>query len=347
MKLFLAAAALALLICFSPMLLSKKVDTEVVFAAYSWKTTYYYSSVQDSLLKKNNFKRMYVKIMDIDWSPVYNAYPTTSTDITYELESHPNFEFVPVVFITNETMRYADSAAIKVLSEKLILKSKQLCRNLDGINEVQIDCDWSKSTRDKYFYLLTLLKDSLQDKTLSATIRLHQYKHKELCGVPPIDKGMLMLYNMGRISDYNETNSIFNYNEALKYINGAGVYPLPLDAALPCFNWGIIFRKKQFYDIAHTVSREYLDTCKSFAKLPNGNYQVIASYWDNEYTSYMSYGDELRLEEITSEDLIKASQLVNKIKNQDTMYVSFFELNSSTLTTLDRLTYEKIRTTIK
>ena len=68
-------------------------------------------------------------------------------------------------------------------------------KNKISCQEIQIDCDWTKSTKDKYFYLLKKIKE-LSKKEISCTLRLYPYKYPEIMGVPPVDKAMLMCYNL-------------------------------------------------------------------------------------------------------------------------------------------------------
>ena len=77
---------------------------------------------------------------------------------------------------------------------------------------------------------------------LSATIRLHQVKYYKQAGIPPVDRGMLMFYNMGKLNALTAENSIYNSNDAAGYIETVDDYPLKLDLALPAFSWAVHFR---------------------------------------------------------------------------------------------------------
>ena len=66
---------------------------------------------------------------------------------------------------------------------------------------------------------------------LSATIRLHQLKFIGESGIPPVDKGLLMCYNMGDLHRLRISNSILETAELKKYIKQLSVYPLKLDVA--------------------------------------------------------------------------------------------------------------------
>ena len=86
--------------------------------------------------------------------------------------------------------------------------------------ELQIDCDWTESTRDKYFHLLSTLRNELErnKQIISATIRLHQVKYAAITGIPPVHRGMLMYYNMGKINA-TDNNSVYDKKIAEKYIS--------------------------------------------------------------------------------------------------------------------------------
>ncbi|MGG2305049.1 hypothetical protein ACE4Z6_26875, partial [Salmonella enterica] len=92
----------------------------------------------------------------------------------------------------------------------------------------QIDCDWTLGTKEKYFSLLKRIKERMA-LPLSCTIRLHQVKYQAKTGVPPVDRGMLMYYNMGHVEGATETNSIYDPANADKYVSYVKDYPLPLD----------------------------------------------------------------------------------------------------------------------
>ncbi|MBZ4190365.1 hypothetical protein [Niabella beijingensis] len=155
---------------------------------------------------------------------------------------------VPVVFITNECLYQLDSAAIRQLGGHVTGLVSRLAEQggFGNYKELQIDCDWSASTRDRYFDLLRLIKEINKTQLLSATIRLHQVKYKQSAGIPPVDRGLLMCYNMGDLQQVNVRNSIIDVQEFQRYVRQLSSYPLPLDAGLPLFSWIVIFDKGRF-----------------------------------------------------------------------------------------------------
>src|SRR5690606_39202367 len=157
-------------------------------------------------------------------------------------------EVVPCVYLTNRAMAFLPDTACASLAMHVFEKVRLLAGKLDNpIREIQMDCDWSEETREKYFAFLLALKEKcrIDGWQLSATIRLHQIKYREKTGVPPVDYGMLMFYNMGEMSSPSEENSILNLNTAEKYLGRLEEYPLELDLALPIFSWAVQFRNNQ------------------------------------------------------------------------------------------------------
>ncbi|MES2513274.1 MAG: hypothetical protein V4580_03990 [Bacteroidota bacterium] len=317
---------------------------KVLRGMYFWKTNLYLSEQETHFLKNHDIQKLYTKIMDIDWNAVYEAYPTTSTHIEEELKKDTLFEIVPVIFITNESIK--QTWDIDTLSKKIILKTKQLCgTQYSKIKELQIDCDWTPQTKEKYFDLLHKLKKLAPQLQLSATLRLHQLKYKSKTGVPPVDRVTLMLYNMGKLGNYSETNSILNINETKKYINGLR-YDLPIDFILPLFNWALKFSNKQFDRIVYNVNRTTFDTCKAFVKQANGYYKVINDYYTLDQ-DYYYFGDEIRVEDIRKQDLMELSRLCAKKATSHQFTVSFFELNPYYINTIDSAAYEEIYHTFR
>ena len=129
---------------------------------------------------------------------------------------------------------------------------------------MQIDCDWTKNTKDKYFNFLKEITTQpfLQNKKLSTTIRLHQLKFRSEAGIPPVSKGLLMCYNMGNLKNPDIANSIIDNTELAKYISNARTYPLPLDIALPLFDWFVWFHKNEYKGLVHNYVLEGIKKTK-------------------------------------------------------------------------------------
>ena len=145
--------------------------------------------------------------------------------------------------------------------------------------ELQLDCDWTDSTRVRFFAFLEQLGAIAGPRgvTLSATIRLHQIKYRERTGVPPVARGMLMFYNMGRFSPDPEARAIFDADAARRYLARIGDYPLPLDVALPIWSWTIHLRDEQVEGLLQSTDPDELADLDFLRPAGPDRYQVARS----------------------------------------------------------------------
>lgn len=224
-------------------------DRPVQPSFYYWRTVFNPSAEEVATLTEHKVKTLYVKLFDVDWNEDNAAAEPVAKSI-FRQAPPQGITITPVVFITQAPLQKLDSVGINALAVNIgkLLQSIATTDSLPLSNEVQLDCDWTATTKDKFFHLLQQLRKHLffRAKTVSATIRLHQLKFIAQVGVPPVDKGLLMCYNMGNLRHAETANSIIEEAELKKYINNLGDYPLPLDVALPLFDWWVLFEGKQY-----------------------------------------------------------------------------------------------------
>ena len=237
-------------------------------------------------------------------------------------------------YFTQNATRYADDIAYKdyekqkgetktrMNTEPIIAAKKiELKKN---ISDILIDCDWSEKSKDNYFYLLKQIKNKFPDYKIEATIRLWQYKYFEKSGIPPVDSGLLMCYNMTDPESRTTENSIGTNNDLEKYIVH-DKYNLKLNIALPLYSWSLIFRGNKFIGI--------LSNDINFAK----DADVFKKSDDNKFmvqddirlrNIYLRNGDEIRIEKISDSEINDMiATLTNKIKIDNTTRVSFFSFD--------------------
>lgn len=274
-------------------------------------------------------------MLDVDWNEVNSAYPTSITYFDYKIRQKGlDFNAVPVVFITNRTLQKIDTSQITGLAGKIVRKLDRV-KELTArpVSEYQIDCDWSESTRQKYFLLLREIKRKIGQAQLSATIRLYQLKYPDKAGVPPVDRGMLMMYNLSNVKDYHVINSIFDLNEARQYFENLKPYPLKLDVVLPDFSWGVVFKDGKFCCLLRDLNDEKASHTSYLMKSTwshGGNYYIIKK--DTVVNKiYLRYGDLVRVEELNEEELLKAARLSVQAMKCDSMTVSLFDFDESTI----------------
>ena len=213
---------------------------------------------------------------------------------------------VPVIYIKNEvfddiaTAQYAPQRfwGTETLSENVTKYIEQINNYYHlTVNEVQFDCDWTLNTKEYYFNFLKLFKEKNPNLQLSATIRLHQVKYKDDTGVPPVDYGVLMYYNMGRISATG-ANSIYDRSTALRYLGKLRAYPLPLDIALPMFAWGVHSADGQVLNLVGGLTHAEAQAISSLERTDASDIYKVA-----EQTYYKGRvwqaGDLIKIEEVS------------------------------------------------
>ena len=140
-------------------------------------------------------------------------------------------------------------------------------------------------------------------------------------GVPPVDKGLLMCYNMSSIKNETTANSVFSIKDLEQYLVAPGNYPLPLDVALPVFGWYAWFSNGNYKGIVYSNETPSLFMDTTNFKTNGNNLQVIKDVEVNN--QYLRQDDVLRAEYPSPDALVDASALLRK-KFPSTGRISFF-----------------------
>jgi hypothetical protein len=302
-------------------------------AAYHWKTSFernsYSHKDRDSFLYEHQIRKLYVKMLDVDFNLAYGIFPASETQIEYYRGDMPDSTtYIPVVYITNAVLKNMPDDQITYYAQLFLRKALRL-----------------QSTSDTYFKLLLAMKKLLPKHIFSATIRLYPYKYHEKLGVPPVDKGMLMLYNITNAAQAHSHNAIFDYKEASKYISKWHQYPLPLDYAVPAFSWTILYRYQQFNRIftGDLVQTELLGSNKLQA-LDDHTFKVIESFdsYVNHQSFYFRAGDVLKVERAGAAELQQAVSLAKRAGMNEQSTLAIFDLDMNELSKISSHDIEKI-----
>jgi hypothetical protein len=308
----------------------RPAETTTFPAFYHWRTHLALSDTLHRYLDSLGVARLYVKFFDVDWEEGRGPVPAASLRVSGEQAF--NGEIVPCVFIANRVLERLDADSIPMLAKRLTRYLDRLTEQFSKRDwrEWQLDCDWTLSTRDKYFQLLHDLGDRLRSRNLalSATIRLHQVRYFERTGVPPVDRGMLMFYNMGDLEDWHEDNSILQLEKAQPYLHGFNRYPLPLDLALPAYAWGVLFRDGRMIRLIHGLRAPALDQAPHFVKSGPNRYRVVKSHYLEG--QYFYQGDQVRLENIDPPALRAASDMLRRHFRGRQFFLAFYHLEDTT-----------------
>lgn len=282
---------------------------------YHWDTNGNLNSTDKSYLESLQSKKIYIHLFDVEWDE--SSKKAVATNKLNSIDPS-DFEYIPVVYLTNELFINSPMPKLLALADSIHHLSSLYIKQALGqnLNEIQIDVDWTPKSRLKYFKFLERLKE--KDIAVSATLRLHQYKYYKKTGVPPVDYISLMFYNMGDLSNINESNSILNLAEAKKYL-GSKDYPLEVNVALPCFRWAVAYR----YSKAQTIlNRKSLADMKhlNLKQIKANQYQVTASAYVG--STFLYKGDVVRFEGASLIELQHAIDLTRPYnsKNEWVLY---------------------------
>lgn len=337
---------------------------------YHWKQSFEWTATDSLLLQQLQLNTLYIRFFDIIWEPPKEAIPTAIIDFKSPVPSSVNI--IPCIYIENNVFKkyYTGNAVdikktlnkevIQDLAQKTAKKIQALfpTNHPHPLPEIQIDCDWTASTQQAYFYFLEAFKKANPTPIqLSATIRLHQIKYADKTGVPPVDKGLLMYYNMGKVKEMDTKNSILDNTIGQQYINDKTTYALPLDLALPIFEWGVLYQNGRFAGIINGLNQAQLDTIGVFktAVPPAWKRFKGAGYAPNETPifhmveeemvlgdRFLRIGDFIRLEGVQQQALWQAAQICRPVLGTNDTHLAFYHwqpslINQQSYETLDSL----------
>jgi hypothetical protein len=315
-----------LLLCFIFSCTEKRESRQITPCFYYWKSTLNLTSFEKQKLDSLKVKTIYLKFFDVDWDeaamkpvPAAKLQTTNGTQLK-------GFSIIPTVFITNECIQKIDSSKMKQLAENiysLIIEIKQ-SNGFESIPEIQIDCDWTATSKDKYFQLLKNTKLRTQNTKLSCTIRLHQIKFITKTGVPPVDKGLLMCYNMGNLKNPATKNSILETEELKKYTGNLSTYPLPLDVAFPLFGWKVLYRNNIYTGLIQGLPESAFNN--SFCSKTGNRYQILTDTLLQGYD--LRKGDMIRDEQSDIKEVLAAANEIGKHLKNTPLRVSLYHLDS-------------------
>jgi hypothetical protein len=265
----------------------------------------------------------------------------------------------PVIFITNDVLEFTEASGIKELAGKIASLYKSMrkrfaeqysdriywnmvymddyqnengCRlKTDSMKKVWekentqllIDCDWSVSTKDKYFEMLSEMDTLLPNTEIQSSLRLWQYRDHDLAGIPPVKRCLLMCYSTGDPTNADEKNAIVDLESIKTYINHSH-YPLKLDIALPVYSWATLFRNSKFKGILSPMTLDELKENSELCKQTDSTiFTVICDTVIGD--TYFRYGDELRFQGVNADELLQiASWVHSKVKSGKGDKISLF-----------------------
>lgn len=307
-----------------------------VVSFYYWKTIFKLSSSEKTILKENKVSKLYIRYFDIDVNSKTNeAFPVAPIHFT---EKPTPFSIVPVVYIKNNVM-LNKSVNISELVTKTSDYIQQInTKNNITIQEIQIDCDWTLASKERFLQFIEQFKKS--NKTLlSATIRLHQVKYFEKTKIPNVDKGVLMYYNMGKIGP-NALNSIYDKNVAKNYLKSLKKYPLKLNVALPVFSWAVHTRNGNVIGLKNKISSADLKKDINFVQKGENYFQVVNNNYKN--STFYKKNDFLKIEAVSKDKLLEMAHDLHNNLAKNPEEIIFYDLDAFNIQQYEKAVFKKI-----
>lgn len=304
------------LIFFLLIFFSCKKDKEIKISHkgfYYWKTNFQYHKVDNQLLVNDlGVEKLYVRFFDVGWQDD-KAQPQGTTSFQDTLPK--NLAIIPTVFITQDVVAKLPETEIDSLAKRIVIKIANTLQRqkIAQVTEIQIDCDWTAKSQATYFALLQQIKQHISQEfkhyiQLSCTIRLYPMKYHSKMGIPPVDKGVLMCYNLENPTIFGNQNSILSHKTAAAYLKSLSVYPLHVDIALPLFAWAVQFRNGKYLAILHEIRHKDFEQNTDFQMVEPNIFKAVQS--TRLKNRDIQAGDILRIDAITTDELLQVKSLI-------------------------------------
>ena len=341
---------------------NKKPSAGISTAAYYWKTTLDFDTTDQKIAHDIGLKTLYVRCFDVDYSAGFGMAIPLGELSGMRSDDISAYDIVPVVYLTQAVLNNLSERGLDSLAERIwpkiqkhnqsfaqsavnaaFYKLSDAARDslyekygynytdslakvyaVNNYPEIQMDCDWSKSTRDKYFGFLKTMK-RISGKRLTCTLRLHQFADRDV--LPPVDAVMLMAYNVSNIKQSDAPNAIIAPDKINAYLKG-GTYPLPLDVALPIFSWAACYRGGQYVGLLRDVWATDVANNETFHSLGDNRYRMTRDTVMGHL--FLRTGDELRVDEPSEKVLRETAQTIHSHAGQTSGYrIAFFDWNTT------------------
>lgn len=276
-------------------------------SVYYWSTTLNMDSVKTAFMRNYDINRMYIRYFDVVADQSGRAVPNAT--LKFATDVPQGIDIVPTVFVMPECLRQDRSRLASLIVKRVVQMNET--NDVYNVKEIQIDCDWTQSTRQLYAEFMQAMMRECHSRhlKLSSTIRLHQLAQTP----PPADRGVLMMYNTGDATDIRCHKPILDMHDAAPYLPRLNDYKLKLSTAYPIFTWRILFRGGRFVGFIHN----------------DGEYPILPS-------------DSIALRQPSAADIIEAVNVIGSRRPDANNEIILFDLNNHNINRLKHKDYEKI-----
>lgn len=305
---------------------------------YYWRTSWQIDSAEQAFLDENGVKKIYLRLFDV---VVRDGKCVPSATISFNDTLADTLRVIPTIFITEECLR-ADTVG---LAMHIVERVGKMCatHRLPNVCELQLDCDWTPSSREAYYALLNRVRNLLrvQNWQLSATIRLHQLSQP----APPVDYGVLMLYNTGDMRRRDSRNPIFATEDVEPYLKNLKSYDLPLCAAYPNYRWQRLFSGERFKGLLYSENLRDSTVYEPLAgdslyRVVQG--RVLHGVLQGGYDVHLSPGDEVVVSRPNADEVMRLAHRLEDARPGLHAQTIFYHLDSHSLKNYNTQQYEAL-----
>lgn len=285
----------------------KNTTQKAIRSVYYWSTTLDIDSAKAAFINKHRISRMYTRYFDVVNDGSGRAVPNAT--LQFKTKMPDGIDIVPTVFVMPECLHNNHKRLAKLIVRRVM--QMNATNDVTNVKEIQIDCDWTVSTRRLYDDFMQSMLDECHSHKLrlSSTIRLHQLAQTP----PPADRGILMMYNTGNATDIHCNKPILDTKDAAPYLPFIAKYGLPLSTAYPIFSWRILFRGNQFVGFVHH----------------DGEYPILT-------------GDSITTRQPSLDDITEAMRAVDNRRADANNEIILFDLSTKNINLLKSDEYETI-----
>lgn len=299
-------------------------------SVYYWRQKLRLSEVERTFIDEQRVGKVYLHLFDVIRRQGALS-PSTTLEFSDTLPSH--VQIIPTIFLANDVMN--DTTGLSALPQLIARRVREMLvqNDLPAPNELQIDFDWTRRNQARYFDFLKALRKAWNEKggtIMSTTIRLHQLGME----APPVDYGVLMVYNVGNLADSDEENSILTEEGIRPYLRPLPDYPLPLCAALPIYSWNLLFHDHRLTCILRGV--DISDTTRF--KPIDATHYLSVDYQPIPPNGVMMRGegrifpgDVVRHEQVSAEVLQRVRQTLEELRPSIGSQIILYHLDENQL----------------
>lgn len=306
-------------------------------AVYYWRTTFTLDSTERAFLKQHDVRKMYVRFFDVVPDGQGGVKPNATLSFVDSVPS--GIEVIPTIFLTEDCMHY-DLDSVPAL---LVQRVSKMCsaHHVKDVREVQVDFDWTENNRKTYYAFLERLRPALDSLgwRLSATIRLHQLSMP----APPVDYGVLMVYNTGDFRDHSCTNPILAEADVAPYLRYVSGYDLPLCAAYPNFGWDLLFQGTEFKAILYG---EDMADSTVYSRVDSDRHVVVQSRYQYQSLGgtavHLNAGDSVLTRRPSSSTILAVHDALSQRRAGINRQVVIYCLDKNNINNYTAKHYEKV-----